>query len=241
MGAAVGAALRAAGNDVVWASEGRSAATRARAEAAGLRDAGSVAEVVRASEVVLSVCPPHAALDVARAVGGFDGLYVDANAVSPATAREVGARFARFVDGGIVGGPPDPRLYLSGEEALSVAALFAGSPIEARVLDGRVGSASALKMTYAAWTKGAGAMVLAIRAVAEAEGVADALAAEWGDSLPRLEERLERARRSAEAKGWRWVGEMEEIASTFDAAGQPGGFHEAAAEIYRGYPRPSGD
>jgi hypothetical protein len=84
-------------------------------------------------------------------------------------------------------------------------------------------------------------MVLAIRAVAEAEGVADALAAEWGDSLPRLEERLERARRSAEAKGWRWVGEMEEIASTFDAADQPGGFHEAAAEIYRGYPRPSGD
>jgi 3-hydroxyisobutyrate dehydrogenase-like beta-hydroxyacid dehydrogenase len=241
MGAAVGAALRAAGHDVVWASEGRSAATRARAEAAGLRDAGSVAAVVRASEVVLSVCPPHAALDVARAVGAFDGLYVDANAVSPATAREVGARFARFVDGGIVGGPPDPRLYLSGEEATSVAALFAGSPIEARVLDGRVGSASALKMTYAAWTKGAGAMVLAIRAVAEAEGVAEALAAEWGDSLPRLEERLSRARRSAEAKGWRWVGEMEEIASTFDAAGQPGGFHEAAAEIYRGYPRPSGD
>jgi hypothetical protein len=241
MGAAVGAALRAAGNDVVWASEGRSAATRARAEAAGLRDAGSVAEVVRASGVVLSVCPPHAALDVAHAVGAFDGVYVDANAVSPATAREVGARFARFVDGGIVGGPPDPRLYLSGEEASSVAALFAGSPIEARVLDDRVGSASALKMTYAAWTKGAGAMVLAIRAVAEAEGVADALAAEWGDSLPRLEERLERARRSAEAKGWRWVGEMEEIASTFDAAGQPGGFHEAAAEIYRGYPRPSGD
>jgi 3-hydroxyisobutyrate dehydrogenase-like beta-hydroxyacid dehydrogenase len=241
MGAAVGAALRAAGNDVVWASEGRSAATRARAEAAGLRDAGSVAEVVRASGVVLSVCPPHAALDVAHAVGAFDGVYVDANAVSPATAREVGARFARFVDGGIVGGPPDPRLYLSGEEASSVAALFAGSPIEARVLDGRVGSASALKMTYAAWTKGAGAMVLAIRAVAEAEGVADALAAEWGDSLPRLEERLERARRSAEAKGWRWVGEMEEIAATFDAAGQPGGFHEAAAEIYRRYPRPSGD
>ncbi len=241
MGAAVGAALRAAGHDVVWASEGRSAATRARAESAALRDAGSVGAVVGARLVVLSVCPPHAALDVARAVGAFDGLYIDANAVSPATAREVGALFARFVDGGIVGGPPDPRLYLSGEEASSVAALFAGSPIEARVLDGRVGSASALKMTYAAWTKGAGAMVLAIRAVAEAEGVADALAAEWGDSLPRLEERLSRARRSAEAKGWRWVGEMEEIASTFDAAGQPGGFHEAAAEIYRGYPRPSGD
>jgi len=241
MGAAVGAALRAAGHNVVWASEGRSAATRRRAEGAGLHDLGSVEEVARASEVLFSVCPPHAAADVAHAVGAFDGVYVDANAVSPATAREVAGGFARFVDGGIVGGPPDPRLYLSGAEASRVAELFEGSPIEARVLDERVGSASALKMTYAAWTKGAGAMVLAIRAVADAEGVGDALVAEWGDSLPRLEERLGRAQRSAEAKGWRWVGEMEEIAATFDAAGLPAGFHEAAAEIYRGYPRPPGD
>jgi 3-hydroxyisobutyrate dehydrogenase-like beta-hydroxyacid dehydrogenase len=241
MGAAVGAALRTAGYDVVWASEGRSAATRRRAEEAGLRDAGSAAEVAAASEVLFSVCPPHAALDVARGVASFDGVYVDANAVSPATAREVGGAFARFVDGGIVGGPPDPRLYLSGADASFVAGLFEGSPIEARVLDERVGSASALKMTYAAWTKGAGAMVLAIRAVAEAEGVGDALVAEWSESLPRLEDRLGRAQRSAEAKGWRWVGEMEEIAATFEAAGLPAGFHEAAAEIYRGYARPSGD
>lgn len=241
MGAAVGAALRAAGHDVVWASAGRSDATRRRAEEAGLRDAGSVEDVAHACDVLLSVCPPHAALDVAREVGPFDGVYVDANAVSPATAREVSASFSRFVDGGIVGGPPDPRLYLSGDEAGLVAGLFAGSPIEGRVLDGGVGAASALKMTYAAWTKGTSAMLLAIRAVADAEGVGDALAAEWDDSIPRMPERLERARRSAEAKGWRWVGEMEEIAATFDAAGLPGGFHAAAAEVYRTYPRPPSD
>jgi hypothetical protein len=88
-------------------------------------------------------------------------------------------------------------------------------------------------MTYAAWTKGTAALLLAIRAVAEAEGVAEPLLAEWRLSLPDLPDAVERATRSADAKGWRWVGEMEEIAATFAAAGQPDGFHRAAAEVYR--------
>lgn len=237
MGAAIAAALRAAGHDVAWASTGRSEATKARAEAAGLPDLESVAAIAERCETIFSVCPPHAALDVARPLRGYDGVYVDANAVSPATSREVARLFGRFVDGGIVGGPPDPRLYLSGEEAPRVAALFDGSPVEPRVLDGGVGAASALKMSYAAWTKGTAAMLLAVREVARAEGVEDALTAEWAESLPGLEERWERARRSAAAKGWRWVAEMEEIAATFVAAGLPAGFHEAAADVYRRFPR----
>src|SRR3954465_2994537 len=120
MGAALGARLRERGHDVLWASGGRSDATRARAGAAGLRDAGSVAALTSASAIVLSVCPPHAALDVARAVAGYDGVFVDANAVSPATAAEIArvveAGGARFLDGGIVGPPPEragtTRLYL---------------------------------------------------------------------------------------------------------------------------------
>ena len=94
-------------------------------------------------------------------------------------------------------------------------------------------NASALKMAYAAWTKGTGAMLLAIRELAQAEGVEDGLLAEWDLSQPELRERHERAARSAEAKGWRWVGEMEEIAASFEAVGLPGGFHQAAAEMYR--------
>src|SRR5213080_3672925 len=89
MGAALGAVLREPGTPVLWASEGRSAETAGRAEEAGLEDAGSVDEVVRRSDVILSVCPPHAALDVARSLSGFTGVYVDANAVSPATARAI--------------------------------------------------------------------------------------------------------------------------------------------------------
>jgi hypothetical protein len=228
MGSAVGAALVAAGHDVLWASAGRSEATRARA--AAFNDAGTVAQVVARSEVVLSVVPPHAALEVARSLPPFAGIYVDANAVSPETARTVGASVARFVDGGIVGGPPAPRLYLSGDEAAAVAVLFEGSPIETEV----VANASALKCAYAGWTKGTAALVLAIRDFARAEGVEDALVAEWARSQPHLADRLAAAERSAATKGWRWIGEMEEIASAFAADGLPPGFHEAAAEMYRG-------
>jgi 3-hydroxyisobutyrate dehydrogenase-like beta-hydroxyacid dehydrogenase len=232
MGAAVGAVLRSQGLRVVWASEGRSEETRARAENAGLEDVGSV-EAVAESELVLSVCPPHAALDVARSVGPFEGVYVDANAVSPRTAANVSDRVDRFVDGGIVGSPPrevgTTRLYLSGEEAPAVAELFAGSVLDARV----VSNASAVKMAYAAWTKGSAALLLAVRELARAEGIEEKLLEEWALSIPELEARSERAARSVEAKGWRWVGEMEEIAATFEAAGLPGGFHHAAAEVFR--------
>jgi hypothetical protein len=99
----------------------------------------------------------------------------------------------------------------------------------------RVGDASAVKMAYAAWTKGTAALLLAVRETARAEGVEDALVAEWARSLPDLADAHARAVRSATAKGWRWVAEMDEIAATFAAAGQPDGFHRAAAEIYRRY------
>jgi len=237
MGAAVGAALRTRGETVLWASAGRSAATAERAARAGLADAGSVAELCRCCDVLISVCPPHAALDVARSAAGFRGIYVDANAVSPATARSIGGETARFVDGGIVGPPPhEPgttRLYLAGTEAAQVAGLFAGTTLEARVVSEAPGAASAVKMAYASWTKGGAALLLASRALARAEGVEDTLLEEWSLSLPELLERLPAAARSAEAKGWRWVGEMEEIAASHAAAGLPDGFHRAAAEIFR--------
>ena len=226
MGSAIGSALQAAGHEVLWASAGRSEATRTRAR--GFTDAGTVAEVVARTEVVFSVVPPHAALGLAKSLPPFPGIFVDANAVSPATAARVGSAVERFVDGGIVGGPPAPRLYLSGAEAEQVAALFVGSPVETEV----VTNASALKCAYAAWTKGSGALLLAVREFAQAEGIWDSLAEEWERSQPQLAARLAAAERSAETKGWRWVGEMEEIAAAFAADGLPPGFHEAAALIY---------
>lgn len=234
MGAAVGALLPKAW----WAPEGRSAETQARAEEAELRSA-PLAQLVERCDVLLSICPPHAALDVARAAAGFRGLYCDANAVSPATALEV-ARIvedggATFVDGGIVGGPPreaGTRLYLSGREAPAVAALFEGTLLEAVVLGEEPGTASALKMCYAGWSKASAALLLAIASAAERLGVADALLAEWEHSIPELPDELARAIRAADAKGWRWIGEMREIAATLRSVDEPDGFHEAAAQVF---------
>jgi 3-hydroxyisobutyrate dehydrogenase-like beta-hydroxyacid dehydrogenase len=188
----------------------------------------------------VSICPPGAALEVARTVAGtgFGGLYLDANAVSPATAGEVAGTVKRasFVDGGIIGSPPVTpgfiRLYLSGDRAAEIRALFEGTAVDARLV-APPGTASAVKMAYASWTKGSAALLLAARALARAEGVEPALLAEWGISQPGLERRSAVANGSAAAKGWRWVAEMEEIAATMAAAGLPEGFHQAAAEIYR--------
>ena len=235
MGAAVGGALRE--HTVLWASAGRSEATTERARAAGLDDAGDIEELRERCEVLLSICPPHAAVDVAREAAEFTGIYVDANAIAPETAREIAQIQPRLVDGGIVGPPPaqpgTTRLYLSGGEAEQVTALFVGTNLEARVLSAGIGAASALKAAYAGWTKGSAALLLTVRELSRAEGVEDALLEEWRLSIPELEERLAGAERSAHRKGWRWTGEMEEIAHSMSAQSLPAGFHEAAAEVFR--------
>jgi 3-hydroxyisobutyrate dehydrogenase-like beta-hydroxyacid dehydrogenase len=243
MGVSVGAAARRGGAEVVWASAGRSKSTQVRAVADGLRDVGTLQHLVKASDVIVSVCPPGVAADVAHAVADyrFSRVYVDANAVSPETARKVGAIVeqggATFVDGGIIGPPArsagSTRMYLSGPAAPQVALLFKDGPLEVIVLEGGAGAASALKVAFASYTKGTAALLMAIRAFARAEGVDAALVQEWAHSLPGLPGQSEGAVRGSARKAWRFVGEMEEIATAFKAAGLPDSFHRAAAELYR--------
>ena len=246
MGATVGAAAQFnAGNAVrvLWTSEGRSPETCQRAQDAKLTDVGSLASLVAQSDIVLSVCPPHAATAVAQSVAAlqFRGAYVDANAVSPATSKRVQQIVERagatFVDGGIIGPPAlargTTRLYVAGDAAARVAACFEHGPLVALVLDRPPGAASALKMTYAAYTKGTAALLIAIRTLAIHEGVDPALLQEWGLSQPDLPKRSAGAVRANARKAWRFSGEMEEIADTFAAAGLPDGFHRAAADIYQ--------
>jgi 3-hydroxyisobutyrate dehydrogenase-like beta-hydroxyacid dehydrogenase len=242
MGTAIGSGLIARGHRVVWASAGRGPSTRKRAERSGLEEVATLARAVEAADIVFSVCPPHAALDLARGVTdcGFRGIYIDANAVAAETTREVGrvveAAGASYVDGGIIGPPPIPgasvRLYLCGSRAPEIAALFEGCIMRAIVLEGPVGAASALKVCYAAWNKGATALLAGIRALAAQEGVDAALLAEWKISQPEIPKRSEVVTVSAR-KAWRWIAEMEEIAASFESAGLPAGFHLAAADIYR--------
>ncbi len=245
MGAAVGRCLAEQGHLVLWASAGRGEQTAARAIAAGLTDAGAATAVARQAALIVAVCPPHAALDVARSVAGFAGTYLDANAIAPQTARRVAeivtSGGARYVDGGIIGPPPAARgatrLYLSGAGAEEVRGLFDGTALDARIAGTDPWSASALKMAYAAWTKGSAALLLAARELAESEGVGAALTAEWEISQPGLDARHRGAEQSAASKGWRWVWEMAEIAAAMGADGLPRGFCRAAAEIFGRYPR----
>lgn len=240
MGAALASNAR---GDVYWASNGRSQATAARARDAGMVDLESLQELVERVDTIISVCPPDAAVEVARDVSrlGFEGIYIDANAVSPATSLEIADMFARFVDGGIVGTPPHPpgttastktRLYLSGEEAGIVVGIFAGSNVDPRALGQAPGSASALKVAYAAWTKGSAALLLSLVAYARSQGVLADLIHEWEGSIHHLPGRLESVASSIGRKAWRFEGEMEQIAAAFADSDLPDGFHTSAAEVY---------
>ena len=243
MGSGVAASARVAGARVLWVSDGRGAATRKRADADGLEDVGTLARLAREAQVILSVCPPASAVDVAKEVAAhrFSGVYVDGNAIAPATTKQVGeimtAGGARYIDGGIVGPPPRKpgvsRLYLSGAGAADGAAMLNGGLLEAIALDGPLGAASAIKMAYAGWNKTQQALLMTVRAYAIHEGVDEALLREWATSQPELTKRSESAVAGTARKAWRFVGEMEELTAAFAAAGVPAQFHEAGAEVYR--------
>jgi len=243
MGISVAACAQKSGHTVYWASQDRSTQTRARADHFNLLDAGTLAQLCNTCTVLVSVCPPHAAEQVADQVlaQGYSGLYIDANAVSPERAKRIGqameAGGAAFVDGGIIGGPAwQPRrtwMYLSGKSAAEVPALFSAGPLETQVIGDEIGQASALKMCYAAYTKGSTALLCTILATAETLGVRADLEQQWSRGGSDFAVQTENRVRRVTAKAWRFAGEMEEIAATFEQAGLPGGFHAAAAEIYQ--------
>ena len=247
MGAAVAAVLAAGGASVVTALEGRSPRTHRLAEQAGIRDVGSVAAALAASGTFLSIVPPGQARRLAAQVAEAlharprELLYLDCNAVSPATTDAVGALLssvgATFVDAGIIGFPPQPgpqatRLYVSGPHAERALALGSHG-LDVRVAGDQFGQASALKMCYAALTKGLTAIGTASLTVASRRGLARQLLAELELSQPVLLPWLERMLTSSPPKSYRWIAEMEEIALTFESDGLGAELFEGVADVYR--------
>ena len=242
MGVSVGAAVMSGGHKVFWPTEGRSSATRQRAERAGLRVLDQLVDVSRQVEVILSVCPPHASESLLAEVieAGFPGIFVDANAISPQRSLRMSetASFAGmdYVDGTIVGRPAwkagTTTLYLCGERAAEVAELFSGAPLGTMLLDGPIGKASALKMCFAAYSKGSTALIAAILAAARSLDVYPELRKLWSYDGSEFAEQAEQRSRRVTQKAWRFAGEMEEIADTFSDLGLPDGFHQASEEIY---------
>lgn len=243
MGLSVAATIQNTGHTVYWASEGRSPKTRERAEKLNFVDAHTLAHLVEVCSVIVSVCPPEAAESLAHSVvsHGFTGLYLDANAISPQRAIRIGQAITEaggiFVDGGIIGGPAwtpgSTWLYLSGKAADRVAGYFAAGPLETRVVAESIGKASALKMCFAAYTKGTTALLSAVLATAEALDVREELEQQWSHNGSDFAQETSQKVAQVTAKAWRFAGEMEEIAATFQEAGLPNGFHLAAADIYR--------
>lgn len=243
MGIFVAACIQKNGHSVFWASDGRSPQTRQRAEGYQLQEVGRLASLCETCQIIVSVCPPHAAEEVADHVlrQSFHGQYLDLNATSPQRATDIGqkmqAKGVAFIDGSIIGGPAwetgKTHLYLSGEMAAVAAGLFANGSIETHVIGDGIGRASALKMCYSAYTKGTTALLCSILAAAQGLGVRGELEQQWSKDWPGFaEETRERVRKVTE-KAWRFAGEMEEIGATFQSAGLPEEFYNAAAEIYR--------
>ena len=242
MGVSIAASAINSGHEVYWVSDNRSDKTRQRAEKHNLVDIVSLSHLCQTSEIIFSVCPPHSAEDVAKSVieRGFKGYYLDANAISPQRSSRirqmVESNGIHFIDGGIIGGPAwNPKetwLYLSGKDAKVIADCFSSGPLETKIIGDEIGKASALKMCYAAYSKGTTALLAAILATAESLGVRDELYGQWNMDDPSFSEQANRRTTRVTAKAWRFEGEMHEIAATFQEAGLPNGFHEAAAEIY---------
>ncbi len=250
MGQAIGATLLGSGARVLTCLEGRSARTRALAVAAGFEDLPSLEELVREAELLVCVLVPSEAAGVARQVAaairregtgrGADLLYADCNAIAPRTVAAIGetivAAGARFADVGIIGPPPrkpgTTRFYASGPGADEFSQRL-GHALSVRLLDGPIGQASGFKMCYGALTKGVQALGTELLVAARRLGLEEALATEQRESVPELRAHLERAVPTFPPKAYRWVGEMEEIATCFADVGLTPQILQGAAEFFR--------
>jgi 3-hydroxyisobutyrate dehydrogenase-like beta-hydroxyacid dehydrogenase len=241
MGSAVAARLHERGATVRTTLSGRSAASAARAAAAGMTDVARDADLVEGVDIILSIVPPGDAVGLAERFAPLlaavqrKPLYVDCNAVSPVTATAIAEVIvptgAELVDGGIIGGPPKagyggPNVYVSGAAAPE-ARLLRDYGLEIRVLDGPVGAASALKLSYAGLTKGLTALGTAMFLGAAASGSDGALIAELGESQKEMLAWLRRQIPGSYDKAYRWVAEMQEISEFLEP-------NDGAAQIYAG-------
>lgn len=246
MGHNVGKALKKEGLRIVTSLAGRSERTRALAAAAEFEDLGSVQAVAAAADVILSIMPPDKALDAAREVAaaikaaGAAPHYADCNAISPGTSKKVGdvilSAGALYSDAGIIGPGPGTRekpthFYVSGPDAAALDVLQ-GPHIDVLNVGAEVGRASAVKMCYAAVTKGTWTLYTAALTAAEALGVSDELHGEFRFSRPAQYQEMERMVPRMPLDAGRWIGEMHEIAATLGAAGVTPNFHKGAADIF---------
>lgn len=245
MGHSVGKVLHDNGLRVITCLDGRSSRSRELAAKAEIEDVPTLEDLVNQADIFLSILVPARAVDVARQVAsamqatGTDLLYVDCNAIAPRTVREVAnvitAAGGRVADIGIVGPPPrrpGTRFYASGPGAAEAAELTSFG-LDVRVIGDDMGQASGLKMCYGALTKGLQALGVELLVAAKVLGLEKALADEQAGSMAEVRAWLEQSVPTMPPKAYRWVGEMEEIATTFEDVGLTPRILQGAADLYR--------
>lgn len=246
MGHNVGKVLKKEGLRTITCLAGRSERTRSLAEAAAVEDLPSLEAVMSEADLVLSIMPPSLALDSAKTfaaamtAAGSTPTYADCNAVSPQTAQAVSdvvqSAGAAFVDAGIIGPGPGTRekptrFYVSGPKAAAMDVLH-GPHIDVINMGPDIGNASAIKMCYAAITKGTWTLYTAALTAAEALGVTDNLHDEISYSRPNDFAEMERMVPRMPLDAGRWIGEMHEIAHTLEGTGVTPNFHKGAADVF---------
>ena len=245
MGHSVGRVLREGGFDVVTCLTGRSERTRQLAGEAGIRDIPEMDDLVREVELILAILVPDQTIPLARQVAasikrtGTQPAYADCNAIAPNTSKQIDEIISnaggRYIDAGIIGGPPSQdeqtRFYASGPHE-DILTQLDGYGILVRPMGGEVGRASGIKMCYASVTKGTAALHTAVLTTAESLGLSRELLKELEESQGQRLQAMESIN-TLSAKAFRWVGEMEEIAATYESAGVTPHFHQGAAEIFR--------
>ncbi|MGW1374746.1 DUF1932 domain-containing protein [Streptomyces sp. NPDC002446] len=241
MGAAFGAQLRRQNVRVLWCTEGRSSRSRLRAENAGLEGVQNLVQLVARADVLLALCPPAAAVDVAQQVVGCGfrgGLYIEANAITPRRVGDIAELLpsAVVIDGAVVGSPPvggkQPTLYLSGDPdgCSQATALFVGSDVKTHVLGAEVGAASALKLSYSSYQKASRVLAALAYGVADASGVADELlkiAGKRGGSYLAETGYIPKTA----SRAWRWGPELDDAAALLREAGLPDDLMRAASRV----------
>ena len=246
MGHAVGQVLSESGIDVITCTDGRSQRTKNLAEVAGLRQVATLEDMVIQADLVLSIMVPSKAMSFVREISPhFESsktptYFADCNAVSPqsalAMAEVINQAGGKFIDGGIIGTAPTkgdtPRFYVSGPDA-SVVMELDGRGIIVKAIGNKVGQASGIKMCYAALTKGTNTLHVALLTAASRMGLTDDLRKEFEFSQKSHLAAMEKGISRLPANAHRWIGEMEEIAATFENLGVTPNFHKGAAEIYK--------
>ena len=248
MGHGIGRLLSQGGYTVVSALEGRSNRTRVLSREAGIEDIGSIGNLFDGVDIILSIMRPDKALEFVQSLAKISIQHsskptiVDLNAIAPTTgkiaATEANGAGLRFIDGGIIGGPPkapqnqSPRLYVSGPGADELMALNS-TGLDFRNLGTEIGSASAIKMSYAAMTKGLTAIAINSTIIAKLAGVDAAFAEELNFSQPNLFAHMQKWLPDMCPKAYRWVGEMEEIGKTYNENNLPGELFYGIAKTYR--------